>query len=208
MAAVSVAALAFTGVDILMVHPRLYWGDAGNDLTPALIELPISRNYQHGGWTRRRRSLTAPGAPSARAALTTSSTRTAGGAACISWPRGCWCCPGIIYVLSGFLAGHFRRHVWPRRERARRRGHRGEICAIICAAADPGAERAALDYGLLQKVAYSFVRLRRGAADGLDGAGDVTRDHRRGPVLLRLFGGHPVRTHASTSSPSPRCCCS
>ena len=35
-----------------MAHPRLYWGEAGNDLTPALIELPISRNYQHGGWEK------------------------------------------------------------------------------------------------------------------------------------------------------------
>ena len=32
---VSVLTLAFTGVVILMAHPRLYWGDAGNDLTPA-----------------------------------------------------------------------------------------------------------------------------------------------------------------------------
>ncbi len=33
-----------------MAHPRLYWGEVGNDLTPALIELPISRNHRHGGW--------------------------------------------------------------------------------------------------------------------------------------------------------------
>ena len=38
--------LAVTGVLILMVHPRLYWGEAGNDLMPALVELPISNNYQ------------------------------------------------------------------------------------------------------------------------------------------------------------------
>ena len=43
--------LLFSGFEILMVHPRLYWGEMGNDLTPALFELPISRNYQHGGWT-------------------------------------------------------------------------------------------------------------------------------------------------------------
>ena len=47
----SVAALAFTGVEILMVHPRLYWGEVGNDLTTPLLELPISRNHQHGGWS-------------------------------------------------------------------------------------------------------------------------------------------------------------
>ena len=48
----SVLMLAFTGFEILMVHPRLYWGNAGNDLTPALLELPISRNYKHGGWDK------------------------------------------------------------------------------------------------------------------------------------------------------------
>src|SRR5262249_19529047 len=48
--AASVLALAVTGFTILMAHPRLYWGAVGNDLTPALIELPISRNYRHGGW--------------------------------------------------------------------------------------------------------------------------------------------------------------
>jgi hypothetical protein len=48
--AASVLTLVFSGFEILMVHPRLYWGKAGNDLTPALIELPISRNYKHGGW--------------------------------------------------------------------------------------------------------------------------------------------------------------
>ena len=42
-------ALAVSGFVILMAHPRLYWGNAGNDLTPALVELPISRNYKHGG---------------------------------------------------------------------------------------------------------------------------------------------------------------
>jgi len=48
--AFSVIALAFSGVVILMAHPRLYWGDTGNDLTPAWLELPLGRNYRHGGW--------------------------------------------------------------------------------------------------------------------------------------------------------------
>ena len=49
----SVVTLGVTGFVILMAHPRLYWGEAGNDLTPPLLELPISRNYQHGGWDAR-----------------------------------------------------------------------------------------------------------------------------------------------------------
>ena len=63
VAAASVAALAFSGVEILMVHPRLYWGEAGNDLTPPLLELPISRNHRHGGWTTPTPLLDGPGAP-------------------------------------------------------------------------------------------------------------------------------------------------
>ena len=42
--AASVMTLAVSGFVILMAHPRLYWGEAGNDLMPALIELPIGPN--------------------------------------------------------------------------------------------------------------------------------------------------------------------
>ena len=49
--AISVMTLMLSGFVILMAHPRLYWGAVGNDLTPALWELPISRNYWHRGWT-------------------------------------------------------------------------------------------------------------------------------------------------------------
>jgi thiosulfate reductase cytochrome b subunit len=48
--ALGVIVLAYSGVDILMAHPRLYWGQVGNDLTPAWLELPLGRNYHHGGW--------------------------------------------------------------------------------------------------------------------------------------------------------------
>src|SRR6185436_15954752 len=47
---ISFLLLAFTGFEILMVHPRLYWGEVGNDLTTALFELPVSRNYKHKGY--------------------------------------------------------------------------------------------------------------------------------------------------------------
>src|SRR6187549_263700 len=63
IATASIFTLAFTGVVILMAHPRLYWGDAGNDLTPALLELPISRNYQHGGWDAPRPFFARAGSP-------------------------------------------------------------------------------------------------------------------------------------------------
>src|SRR5262245_54875758 len=60
---VSFLALAFSGYIILMCHPRLYWGETGNDLTPALIELPISRNHRHGGWTNQVSFFADPNSP-------------------------------------------------------------------------------------------------------------------------------------------------
>src|SRR5471030_683422 len=61
--AASVVTLAFTGFVILMAHPRLYWGAVGNDLTPALLELPISRNYRHGGWETSAPFFSEAGSP-------------------------------------------------------------------------------------------------------------------------------------------------
>src|SRR5690349_14937763 len=104
LATLSVCTLAFSGAAILMVHPRLYWGEVGNDLTPALIELPISRNYQHGGWTAAMPFSDRPDAP-------VSASRTYDIFNQNGWARSlhflaAWALvlPGLIYVLTGVLA--------------------------------------------------------------------------------------------------------
>jgi len=51
--AASVLTLAVSGCVILMAHPRLYWGEAGNDLMPALIELPFTPNSGRVEFTGR-----------------------------------------------------------------------------------------------------------------------------------------------------------
>lgn len=45
-------ALAVTGIEILISHPRFYWGEDGNVLTPPLFTLPIpaSRPYVPTGY--------------------------------------------------------------------------------------------------------------------------------------------------------------
>src|SRR4030095_7431545 len=48
--AFSVLTLAYSGFYILLVHPRLYWGEVGNDLTPALLELPLNDNHRPEAW--------------------------------------------------------------------------------------------------------------------------------------------------------------
>jgi len=97
------------------VHPRLYWGEVGNDLTPALLELPISRNYQHGGWTHQVAYFPQPGSPIS--AIRTYEIFNENG-----WGRslhflGAWALvlTGAIYLLGGILSGHFRSNLIPRR---------------------------------------------------------------------------------------------
>src|SRR5919109_445061 len=34
-------ALLVTGIEILISHPRFYWGETGSVLTPALFQIPI-----------------------------------------------------------------------------------------------------------------------------------------------------------------------
>jgi thiosulfate reductase cytochrome b subunit len=46
IAATSFLTLALSGFFILLVHPRLYLGHAGNDLTPALLTLPIGNDLR------------------------------------------------------------------------------------------------------------------------------------------------------------------
>src|SRR5690348_6458879 len=100
--------LVFTGVEILMVHPRLYWGEVGNDLTPALIELPISRKHQHGGWQKRVAFF--DDNPSIVSASRTFDIFNENG-----WGRSlhflsAWLLviTGILYVITGVFTGHFR----------------------------------------------------------------------------------------------------
>src|SRR5215510_11800971 len=45
-------ALLISGIEIVISHPRFYWGEAGNVLTPSLFDLPIpaSRAKVHTGY--------------------------------------------------------------------------------------------------------------------------------------------------------------
>ena len=48
-------ALLISGINIVISHPRFYWGETGNVLTPALFQLPIpsSRSYVQTGYSFR-----------------------------------------------------------------------------------------------------------------------------------------------------------
>ena len=184
----SLLTLAFSGVEILMVHPRLYWGEAGNDLTPALFELPISRNYKHAGWEK-------PMPFFADAAGPISATRTYDIFNQNGWGRSlhflaAWCLvfPGAVYLLAGLSGGHFRSHIWPRtRELAPTllwRDLRNHLQLRLPPASGGPT------YGVLQKASYSFVIFVAApliVLTGLTMSPAVTAAY---PFLLRLFGGY------------------
>ena len=182
-----VLALAFSGFEILMVHPRLYWGKAGNDLSPALLELPISRNYKHGGYEEPVPLTENPSGP-------VSANRTYDIFNENAWGRSlhflaAWflVLPGLFYVLRGLINGHFRSHLWPRvRELSPRLIGRDFLAhlRLRIPAASGGPS-----YGLLQKCAYSlvvFVAAPLMIATGLTMSPAVTAAL---PGLIDLFGG-------------------
>ena len=100
--------LAFSGFAILMGHPRLYWGETGNDLTPALIELRISRNYQHGGWTSEDAFLRLPASRQRESDLRHLQSERMGAESALlaAWSL---VVPGVLYLMNGLVTGHFRR---------------------------------------------------------------------------------------------------
>jgi thiosulfate reductase cytochrome b subunit len=185
---VSVFTLAFTGVVILMAHPRLYWGEVGNDLTPALIELPISRNHRHGGWENAMPFFQTSAAP-------ISASRTFDIFNQNGWGRSlhflaAWCLvvPGVLYLLLGISRGHFRAHFLPRRNELAPALLWKDVTDHLRWRIPPatGGPR----YGLLQKCAYSlvvFVAAPLIVLTGLTMSPAVTA---AAPVLLQVFGGY------------------
>ena len=173
---VSILTLAFTGFVILMAHPRLYWGETGNALTPALIELPISRNHRHGGWVERTPIEGSPGGDQRQPHLRDLQPErlVAQPALSLAWFV---VVPGAIYLIGGLVSGHFRRHLWPRLRESPPRAPVGR------ARQPPSFENSPRD-GRARRWPAAEVHvlrgdLRRAAAGRRDRPGDVTNGRRR-----------------------------
>jgi thiosulfate reductase cytochrome b subunit len=187
--AASVLTLAVSGFVILMSHPRLYWGVVGNDLTPALFELPISRNYHHGGWAQPLTFF-----PGAGATVIVSQARTYDIFNQNSWARSlhflaAWflIVAALIYLATGIIGGHLHRHLIPRARELSPRSLWQDILAHVQLPMPraPGGP----PYGPLQKLAYFgvvFLILPLIVVTGLAMAPAVTAAY---PVLLDMFGG-------------------
>ena len=184
--AASVLTLAVSGFVILMAHPRLYWGAVGNDLTPALFELPISRNYMHGGWAAPVTFF--PGAPVVSEARTYDIFNENGWARSLHF-LAAWflVVTALIYLTAGLAGGHLRRHLIPR---ARELSPRLLWQDVLTHLRRPLPRASGgPPYGLLQKLAYFgvvFLALPLMVVTGLTMSPAVTAAY---PVLLDVFGG-------------------
>ena len=85
--AASFLALLYSGIAILLAHPRLYWGETGALGMPSLLDLPLPMILTgQSGWGRYLHFLSA------------------------------WVCvvTGAVYVLGGMSACHFRNDLFRR----------------------------------------------------------------------------------------------
>jgi thiosulfate reductase cytochrome b subunit len=186
--ALSFCLLAVTGFLILMVHPRLYWGEVGNDLMPALLELPISDNHRPDGWQPAVSFTELANAP-------ISANRTYAIFNQNGWGRSlhflaAWflVIAGAFYACAGIVTGHVRRDLLPRARELAPRALWQDLNRHLHP--QLGSTAGGPAYGLMQKCAYfcvAFIALPLMVVTGLAMSPAVTAAY---PILLDLFGGY------------------
>jgi thiosulfate reductase cytochrome b subunit len=132
-------ALLVSGAEIVLSHPRFYWGETGNVFTTPLFKLPLpsSRNLvptgygyvlpDQNGWSRYLHFQAAW-----IAVLT-----------------------GLLYVIFGLFTGHFRKNLLPGKADLSWRGFSSAIAGHL-RFRRPGEEDA-WSYNVLQRITYLLV---------------------------------------------------
>lgn len=132
-------ALLVSGVEVLLSHPRFYWGETGTVLTKPLFKLPFpsSRSLvptgygyvlpDQNGWSRALHFQSA-------------------------WIVGL---TGLLYALYGFISGHFRKSLLPAKSDLSGRELSTAIRNHLRFARQTEAE--AWSYNSLQRMAYLSV---------------------------------------------------
>jgi thiosulfate reductase cytochrome b subunit len=132
-------ALLVSGTEIVISHPRFYWGETGNVLTTPLFKLPIPSSRatvptgygyvlpDQNGWSRYLHFQTA------------------------------WVVvlTGLLYLISSFFTGHLRKNLLP---------GKGDLSWRVLSTAiaehlrfKRPSEAEAWSYNVLQRLAYLFV---------------------------------------------------
>jgi len=132
-------ALLVSGVEILISHPRFYWGETGTVLTTPLFQLPIPSSRKlvptgygyvlpdQNGWSRALHF------EAAWIAVLT----------------------GLLYVIFGLLTRHFRKNLIPAREHLSWRALFTSFTKPLRLERPSAAE--AFSYNGLQRLTYLFV---------------------------------------------------
>jgi thiosulfate reductase cytochrome b subunit len=137
---VSFLALLVTGSEIVVSHPRFYWGEAGNVLTAPLFKLPIPASRatvptgygyvlpDQNGWSRYLHFQSA------------------------------WLVvlTGGVYVIFGVLRGHFRRNLVPARAELSQQAFSAAVVRHLRPWAASENDDA-WSYNVIQRLAYLFV---------------------------------------------------
>ncbi|WP_296703799.1 cytochrome b/b6 domain-containing protein [Algoriphagus sp.] len=182
--------LVFTGIEILMVHPRLYWGEVGNELTPAFMELPISRNHQRSDWEEQIPFFESQDSPVSAGRNGEEEMFNENG-----WGRSlhflaAWflVVTGLIYLILGIFSGHFSKHIWPRLKELTPSRFWNDVKDHFRMKISPPT--GGPQYGLMQKLSYMaiiFISLPMAIITGFTMSPALTAAF---PFLLEIFGGY------------------
>ena len=180
--------LVFSGVMILLVHPRLYWGEAGNDLIPALVDLRIGPNATKPPTWENPTPFFASAASPVTASRKEEPFNQNGWARSLHF-LAAWILvvPGLVYLLFGLTEGHFRAHMVPGAGDVAPRVIWRDVIAHLRFRIPPAA--GGPSYGVLQKIAYTFVVFVASPLVVLTGLTMSPAITAAWPWLLTLFGG-------------------
>ncbi len=133
---VAFVALLVTGLEIVVSHPRFYWGETGNvNMRPLFtIPIPASRDtvptgYKYvmpdqNGWSRYLHFQSA-------------------------WVL---VLTGAVYLIAGLWTGHFRKNLWPQRGNRSWGAYWGRVTRYLRGGPTDPAE--IFSYNVLQRTAY------------------------------------------------------
>lgn len=162
-------ALLLSGVNILVSHPRFYWGDTGNSRTKPLLQFPI---------------------PASRASVPTGYDFVLPDQN--GWSRAlhfqaAWLLvfTGLFYVLASLIGGHFRRALWPSSGELSAR-ELGRAIADHLRLQPPRMRK----YNVLQKIAYLKVIFLLAPLTIWTGLAMSPAFTAAFPATVTLLGGH------------------
>ena len=136
---VSFFALLITGVEIVVSHPRFYWGETGNSLSAPLFTIPIPASRgtvptgygyvlpDQNGWSRYLHFEAA-------------------------WVL---VLTGLVYAIASLWTGHFLRNLVPLRADRKWRAFREVLANCLRRAPPDGAE--SRSYNVVQRTTYLLV---------------------------------------------------